>query len=176
MNSPQHVDTLFLFENGSINTVINDNHGNIYTNGTEHHLKPKPAPKADAPTPSGQADRLSSLITYLQPLSKYANPQLTLPVADALTQLLTDSDIAAWLFSGKGQEGGINKTKVFKLARLLRVRHFYLDTFTDNDLNFLLEKSASDTNYRKNMNKDFRIDHQVEARIKSIVEPLIKKM
>lgn len=32
METPKSVDTLMVFEAGSINTIINDNHGNIYTN------------------------------------------------------------------------------------------------------------------------------------------------
>lgn len=32
METPQQVDSLFVFEAGSINTIINDNHGTIYTN------------------------------------------------------------------------------------------------------------------------------------------------
>lgn len=33
METPEHVDTLFVFEKGSINTIIKDNHGTIYTGG-----------------------------------------------------------------------------------------------------------------------------------------------
>lgn len=32
MEAPQHVESLFVFEAGSINTIIKDNHGTIYTN------------------------------------------------------------------------------------------------------------------------------------------------
>lgn len=32
MEAPQNVESLFVFEAGSINTIIKDNHGTIYTN------------------------------------------------------------------------------------------------------------------------------------------------
>lgn len=40
MQTPERVDSLFVFEAGSINTIINDNHGTIYTNRSGQDSQP----------------------------------------------------------------------------------------------------------------------------------------
>lgn len=41
MQTPEKVDSLFIFEAGSINTIINDNHGTIYTNRSGQEQQPE---------------------------------------------------------------------------------------------------------------------------------------
>lgn len=134
-----------------------------------------PCVQASVPASSAHPDPIAALISYLQPLQLYINPLLKAQASDILTQLLSDSDVAGWIFSGKGHKGDFNKTKVFKLARMLRVHHFYLDNFLDKDLDQILEHSDSDTNFRKNMNKEYHNDLVIEKHLKRIIEPLLKK-
>lgn len=51
----------------------------------------------------------------------------------------------------------------------------FLDNFLDKDLDQILEHSDSDTNFRKNMNKEYHNDLVIEKHLKRIIEPLLKK-
>jgi len=161
-------------QNEKAQVIIKENYGPIFGGTTNIYNQPqKTENKSGKENPSSKtpeeefAYSKTEVVEYMSSLNQY-----TQRGNDTLLEILEEEAVYAWIFNTKRCSfRNFNKNHVFKFARMLRNHGFYEKSFTDTDLNLLLENSDKDTNYRKSMNK---ADAQ-EAKIEEIIKKRLRK-
>lgn len=122
------------------------------------------------------ADASEALHVYLMQLQPLTTPSWQASFSQLVSAIIADTHLFRWLTdTARCKDFRIfNKTRVFKLARMLRNKNVLTD-FADTVLNQVLEASDEDTSYRKAMSTNTQNDNDIESVLSHLSIKIVQK-